>query len=165
VIRRKGARDSNAAARRSIPALLIKWKTDRKEAAMFKGIKRRLAPGSETDKTYDWDERNSKLVALINDGKVDEAMVLGQELLEFVDRTYRKDSRRKATTYNNMGMVFLLAKDYPLAERCFRDALEMRKRIFGEGHNEVAVILLNMAELYKRQAQEIVLENRLETEV
>jgi len=46
-------------------------------------------------------------LALINDGNVDEAMVLSQELLEFVDKTYRKDARRKATTYNNMGMVFL----------------------------------------------------------
>jgi hypothetical protein len=84
-------------------------------------------------------------------------------LLEYVDQTYRGDAEQKATTYNNMGMTFLLSKDYPLAEQCFRDALAMRKRIFGDHHNEVAVILLNLSQLYNIQAQEIMALNRIET--
>jgi hypothetical protein len=86
-------------------------------------------------------------------------------LLEYVDQTYRGDAEQKATTYNNMGMTFLLSKDYPLAEQCFRDALAMRKRIFGDRHNEVAVILLNLSQLYNIQAQEIMAQNRIETAV
>lgn len=39
----------------------------------------------------------------------------------------------------------------------------MRKRIFGENHNEVAVILLNLVQLYKVQAQEIMAVNWVET--
>jgi hypothetical protein len=62
-----------------------------------------------------------------------------------------------------MGMVFMLAKDYDLADKCFREALEMRKRIFGKDHNETAIILLNMVQLYKTQAQEILMANRVET--
>ena len=112
---------------------------------------------------YNWHKENSELVSLINSGKVKEALVFGQEMVEYVDKKYKKDSKEKATTYNNMGMVFMLAGDYFLAEKCFHEALAMRKRLFGEKDNEVAVIFLNMVQLYKLQAQEIMMVNKVET--
>ena len=128
---------------------------------MFKKIKKNFGAGPTRD--FNWQQKNGELVALINQNKIEDAVVLGQELVEYVDRAYRKDSKEKATTYNNMGMVFMLAKDYDLADKCFREALEMRKRIFGKDHNETAIILLNMVQLYKTQAQEILMANRVET--
>jgi tetratricopeptide (TPR) repeat protein len=128
---------------------------------VFKKIGRRT--GSQ--KAFDWSKKNAELVSLIHTGNVKEAMRLGQDLVEHVDRTYRKDSKEKATSYNNMGMVFMLVRDYPLAEKCFQEALEMRKRLFGENHNEVAIIFLNLSELYKREAEEIMAANRVETKV
>lgn len=103
----------------------------------------------------DWEERNKALVALINAGRISEALAPAQELVDYVDRRFRRDSKKKATTYNNMGMVFMLSGDHELAEECFRDALAMRKRIFGKDHQEVAVVLLNMAHLYKLMAGKI----------
>lgn len=50
-----------------------------------------------------------------------------------------------------------------LCEGCFRSTLEMRRRLFGESRNEVALILLNMARLYQLQANKIMMENRVET--
>jgi len=129
---------------------------------LFNHIKRRLS--SSAKQAYNWQEKNSELVALINANQIDEAIELGRELVAAVDRIYRRDAREKATTYNNMGMVFMLAEDYELADNCFREALEMRKRIFGKDHNETAVVLLNMVQLYKTQAQQILLANRVETE-
>lgn len=107
------------------------------------------------EKEVIWQEKNTELVALINDRKVDEAMELAQEIVEFVDKKFRGDAKEKATAYNNMGMVFFMARDFDMAEECFHDALNMRRRLFGDVHNEVAVILLNLAELYRIQAQEI----------
>jgi len=133
---------------------------------MLKDLRRLLQGETKTKETkeeFDWEEKNRELIALIRTRKVDEAVKLGQELLDYVDRKYKKDSREKATTYNNMGMAFLLAKEYALARECFEQALEMRKRIFGENHNEVAVILLNLSQLYRVQAQEIMALNRVET--
>ena len=130
---------------------------------VLKNIGQRLGSRRDRKKGFNWNEKNAALVSLINSGNVSEAVRVGQELVEYVDRTYRKDSTQKATTYNNMGMVFMLAQDYPLAEKCFKEALAMRKRIFGENHNEVAVILLNLAQLYKTEAQDILVANRLET--
>jgi tetratricopeptide (TPR) repeat protein len=124
---------------------------------------RRFFQHDEEEDKFDWREKNGELLALINARKVDEALIVGQELLDYVDRKYKKDSREKATTYNNMGMVFLLSREYSLAEQCFHNALDMRKRIFGENHNEVAIILMNLAQLYKVQAQEILAVNRVET--
>lgn len=114
---------------------------------------------------FDWQENNARLVALIQERKIDEALALGQEMVDYVDKMYRKDHPEKATTYNNMGMVFLLARDYGLAETCFQEALAMRRRIFGREHNEVAVILLNLVQLYKVQAEAIMYLNRVQIPV
>ncbi len=111
---------------------------------------------------FDWTEKNRALVALINAGRIEEAMEPAQELVEHVDRHFKRDSPEKATTYNNMGMVFMLSGDTVLADDCFRDALEMRKRLYGREHREVAVILLNLAHLYKIMARRILDENRVE---
>ena len=37
-------------------------------------------------------------------------------------------------------------------------------RSFGDSHNEVALVLLNLARLYQIQAKEIMLENCVETQ-
>lgn len=129
---------------------------------MFKEIAKKLGGGKDA---YDWQEKNRQLVALINERQVEQAIELGQEMLDYVDRRYRKDAKEKATTYNNVGMVFLLNREYGLAEECFHSALAMRKRIFGENHNEVAVILLNLVHLYRLQAEEIMLANKVQTEI
>ena len=130
--------------------------------SVFKNFKRKS--GSDDGKPYDWQEKNAELVALINENKIDAAIAAGQGMVDYVDRAHRRDTPEKATTYNNMGMVFMLAKDYELADECFRQALSMRKRIFGKDHNEVAVILLNLVQLYKIQAEGIFAANRVETE-
>ena len=132
---------------------------------MFKKMMQKLSSVPEKGKEEkEWQEKNKKLLSFINARKVEEAVALGQELIEYVDKRYKKDSKQKATSYNNAGMAFLLNREYSVAEQCFHHALEMRKRIFGETHNEVAVILLNLAQLYRFQAQEIMLANKVETE-
>lgn len=131
---------------------------------MLKSLRRQTGNSKSNDKDSDWQEKNSRLVALVNARKVDEALEVGHELLHYVDKKHKKDAREKATTYNNIGMAFLLAREYALAEECFREALAMRKRLFGDNHNEVAVILLNLVQLYKVQAQEILSVNRVSLE-
>ena len=129
---------------------------------MIKSMRNLLRRQSSKGEEFNWQEKNAELVELINARKMEAAQVLGQELLDYVDKKYRKDSREKATTYNNMGMVFLLTQQYELAEECFFPALNMRKRIFGDNHNEVAVILMNLVQLYKTQALAILAANRVE---
>ena len=114
---------------------------------------------------FNWQEKNQELVALIRARKAEEAVELGKELVEYVDRAFKKkDAAEKATSYNNMGMALMLAQDYELSETCFRQALAMRKRLFGEDHNEVAVIMMNLSHLYRIQAQEIMMVNRVEVD-
>jgi len=128
---------------------------------LFKKKLHELSGGETIGAT--WRRMNAELVGLINERKVAEASTLGQSLVEFVDRNYRKDAPEKATSYNNQGMVFLLLKEYDLALQCFQDALAMRRRLFGNDHNEVALVLLNISQLYKVQAREIMKENLVET--
>jgi tetratricopeptide (TPR) repeat protein len=130
---------------------------------VFKNFKR--SSGQDPKQKWNWQEKNTELVALIRSNRIDEAVELGQAIVEWVDRAYRKDAPEKATTYSNMGMAYMLIDDYELADKCFRESLEMRKRIFGNDHNEVGVILLNMVRLYKIQADRIFAANRVETKV
>ncbi len=118
---------------------------------------------NKKNRTQTWKEKNSELITLINSGEMEKAAVLGQELLKFAEKNFQTDSRERATASNNMGMVFLLEKDYELAEKCFKEALKIRKRIFGSKHNEVAVIFMNLVQLYKAQADEIFLNNPVQT--
>jgi len=130
-------------------------------ALFTKSTKRGTTEKFDKKKRFNWEEENRHLIALIQSGDLEQALVAGQQMVDHVDQVYRKDSKEKATTYNNMGMVFMLSRDYELADQCFREALMMRIRLFGESNNEVAVVLLNMAELYSRQAREIMAANRV----
>ncbi len=129
---------------------------------MWKIISTFLYGGEGREEEFNWQEKNREFTALINARKIDAALVMGQELLDYVETKYKKDAPEKATTYNNMGMAFLLSKEYSLAEDCFHRALDMRRRLFGENHNEVAVILMNLVQLYTMEAREIVAVNRIE---
>jgi hypothetical protein len=128
-------------------------------------LRKTVKDGDGTKKTAveEWQFRNRELVGLINTRRIDEAVVFGQDLVEYVDKKFKKYAPEKATTYNNMGMAFLLKKDYGMAEMSFFSALEIRKRLFGDDHNEVALIYLNLSQLYKIRAQEIMAMNPVAT--
>jgi tetratricopeptide (TPR) repeat protein len=130
---------------------------------MFGAIKWRKNAKQEQQE-IDWQTRNRELVALIRERKVAEAVELATQLAEYVDRKHSKDAKEKATAHNNLGMALMLNRDYDLAEECFRSALDMRRRLFGDLHDEVAVILLNLARLYQIQAEEIMRGNHVETQ-
>ncbi|MBI9077870.1 MAG: tetratricopeptide repeat protein [Desulfatibacillum sp.] len=121
---------------------------------MLKKLKQKFG-APKVDKSIVWKEANQELVDLIRGGKADEALEAGQKLVDFVDRKFSKDAPEKATTYNNVGMALMMHGDFPLAEECFREALAMRIRLFGEEHREVAVVYMNMSQLYKVRAQQI----------
>jgi uncharacterized protein HemY len=127
---------------------------------VFKNFRR--SSGQDPKQQWTWREKNDELVALIRGNRIEDAIELGQTIVDWVDRTFRKDAPEKATTYSNMGMAYMIGDDYELADKCFREALEMRRRIFGKDHNEVGVILMNMARLYKIQADRIFVANRVE---
>ncbi|MDI6797102.1 MAG: tetratricopeptide repeat protein [Desulfatibacillaceae bacterium] len=110
---------------------------------------------SRQDIELDWKKKTQALLYLIRTGKKDEAIDLATELVEFVEERFPKDAPEKATTYNNMGMVLMLEHDWDLADECFREALAMRRRLFGDMHKEVALTYMNLIELYKQRAYEI----------
>jgi len=108
----------------------------------------------------DWEARNRDLVEVIRAGDLPRALEDGKKMVEYVDRKFPRDAPEKATTYNNMGMIFLMAKDFEMAGDAFQDALAIRRRLLGERHKEVALVLLNLMELYRLQAQDILMETR-----
>jgi tetratricopeptide (TPR) repeat protein len=110
----------------------------------------------------DWKGRNRELADIIKAGDIAKARELAQELLEYAERRFPKDAPEKASACNNMGMALMMDREYELADECFREALDMRKRILGPRHREVALVCLNLVELYRLQAQSILLESSVQ---
>ncbi len=129
---------------------------------MISRLAKKLGIRGREDIAVQWKEDNTQLVTLIRGGKVEQARDLAQKLLEYVERNFTKDAPEKATTYNNMGMVLMMDKDYELSGECFQETLAMRRRLFGPDHKEVALVLLNLIELYKQEARAILLKNPVE---
>ena len=122
---------------------------------MIGSIGKKLGRGKKEDARALWHEKNQALIALLKENRAPEARDLAQEILELAEGRLSRSAPETATSYCNMGMLLLLDKDYELAEECFREALALRKKIFGPSHKEVAVIYMNLIELYKQMAQAI----------
>lgn len=122
---------------------------------MIRSIGKKLGLKKKSDIIALWREKNEALVAAMKEGRLEEARETAQELLEFAESKLSRNDPETATSYCNMGMVLLVEKEHLLAEECFREALALRRKIFGPDHKETALLYLNLIELYKQMAQAI----------
>lgn len=62
----------------------------------------------------------------------------------------RVDTPELAVAHNNLAVIYQRSKDYQRAESHFGRALELKERILGPDHREVANTLNNLAVLFRR---------------
>lgn len=81
--------------------------------------------------------------------KVDKALAFDQETLVFLDRNHlgrhRLDQERLSRFLNNQAGLREFHGDLETAERLYRHALEMKRRLVGPDHHELAVVSGNLA--------------------
>ena len=111
-----------------------------------------------------WSKDNQVLLSLVRDKKNDEALKKAQAMLDYLKGKKLSDGAEAATTYNNMGMIYISMGQFDQALVSLQKTLELRTKIYGDRSLEVANSWNNLSELYKVQAQ-FIREKKLEEEL
>ena len=114
-------------------------------------MQRRLHAGPHHDVADVIEEYASLLVQLERYG---EAETLYQESLTIARQLFgAQDNPDAIGSLNGLGEVSFLRGEYQDSEGFFRRALEMRRRLYGEGHPEIATGLNNLGIVLQRQGR------------
>ena len=108
-----------------------------------------------------WSKDNQVLLTLVRDKKNDEALKKAQAMLDYLKGKKLSDRAEAATTYNNLGMIYISMGQFDQALLSLQKTLELRTKIYGDRSLEVANSWNNLSELYKVQAQ-FIREKKLE---
>jgi tetratricopeptide (TPR) repeat protein len=111
-----------------------------------------------------WSKDNQALLTLVRDKKNDEALKKAQAMLDYLKGKKISDGAEAATTYNNLGMIYMSIGQFDQALLSLQKTLELRTKIYGDRSLEVANSWNNLSELYKVQAQ-FIREKKLEEEL
>jgi tetratricopeptide (TPR) repeat protein len=118
------------------------------------------APGAESNSSEsgldpEWSAQNQEVLSLIKEKKVDKALSAGRKMMSYLRRNQLLKGEEAATTFNNMGMIYLSKGQFDLAHQFLSKALQLRTELFGPQSIEVATVWLNLSQLYKLQAEHI----------
>lgn len=103
----------------------------------------------------EWMEKNQEVLSLIKEKKVDEALSAARKMMSYLRRNQLLNGQEAATTFNNLGMIYLSQGQFDLAHQFLSKALQLRTELFGPQSIEVATVWLNLSQLYKLQADHI----------
>lgn len=102
-----------------------------------------------------WARENQQIMELVKEKKLDEGIKTGLATLDYLKEAKLLEGQEAATTFNNVGMLYLMKGQFADAQVNLAKALNLRTRIYGDTSIEVATVWLNFSELYKKQAQYI----------
>lgn len=102
-----------------------------------------------------WVRENQQIMELVKEKKLDEGIKVGLATLEYLKEAKLIEGQEAATTFNNVGMLYLMKGQFADSQVNLAKALNLRTRIYGDTSIEVATVWLNFSELYKKQAQYI----------
>jgi len=112
----------------------------------------------------EWSQQNQALVDLVKDNKTDEALQKALAMFQYLQGKKLMEGQEAATTYNNLGMIYLSKGQFDKAQANLLKALEMRSTLYGPNSVDVATVWLNLSQLYKLQAEYIFQLNKKKTE-
>jgi hypothetical protein len=111
-----------------------------------------------------WVKENQQIMELFKEKKLDEGIKAGQATLDYLKEAKLLEGQEAATTFNNMGMFYLMKGQFANSQVNLAKALNIRTKIFGDTSIEVATVWLNISELYKNQAHYIFQLNQKKTD-
>jgi tetratricopeptide (TPR) repeat protein len=87
-------------------------------------------------------------------GRWNEAIELFQEAIDFFARPSHRNSYEVARNLNNLAAAHIQVKvELQAAEKAYRRALDIKKKLLGTTHTEVAITLNNLAMLLKEKGK------------
>ncbi len=115
--------------------------------AMFLMANRLLAQESELARA---EALNKQVIALHNQGRFQEAIILAEEALKIRARVLSSEHPDIATSLNNLALLYSKIEEYSKAEPLYQRALEIRKKAVESEDLNVADCLNNLGELYRK---------------
>ncbi len=100
-----------------------------------------------------WQKMNDEVIALIQKKDMDKALEKSQEIVKFLEDKGLGKGPEAATTFNNLGMIYLQKSNLGMASQYLTNALTLRTEIFGENHPDTAVVLKNLSYLNQLMSQ------------
>lgn len=108
-----------------------------------------------TNKEEEWLKLNKKVMELTNNNLLDEAICSAKNLLRFTKTHFIKHHKNTITSINNMGIIYMLKKDFKNSETYFLMAINICEKLGDNFNKELFVINTNLSKLYNEKAMEI----------
>lgn len=96
-----------------------------------------------------WDELNTKVITLHQQGRYSEAATVAEEALKVAEETFGADHPDVAQSLNNLAALYQDQGKYAQAEPLYKRALAIMEKALGPDHPDVATVLENLSKLYK----------------
>jgi tetratricopeptide (TPR) repeat protein len=101
----------------------------------------------KSDLDQHWVEENQKLVALFNDGKIQEAIDKANEMLKYLNEQKLGEGEEAARTYRTLGLLTKVRGQLSSAQPLLEKALSLRQKISGDS-GDTAQAFLDLADLH-----------------
>ncbi|HNB73216.1 MAG TPA: tetratricopeptide repeat protein, partial [Acidobacteriota bacterium] len=90
---------------------------------------------------------------LIGAGRFQEVLPVAEQTVSVATQAYGIESAQYASAILQVGVVNYRLRNFPVAESSYLQALALREKLFGVDHEEVSVVLNNLAGLYKAKRE------------
>ena len=90
---------------------------------------------------------------LIGAGRFQEALPIVEQTISVATQAYGAESAQYASAILLAGVVNYRLRNFPATESAYVQALALREKLFGVDHEEVSVVLNNLASLYKARQE------------
>ena len=101
-----------------------------------------------------WQQLNSKVAMLYQQGRYAEAAEVAEEALTVAEKTFESNHPDVAATLNNLALLYKAQGKYAEAEPLYKQALKIVEKALGPEHPDVATTCENMAGLYRQIGKE-----------
>jgi tetratricopeptide (TPR) repeat protein len=134
------------------PAALVTERMPTASTLNQKAAVRPALPGKLDER---WSVGNDRIKELFDKKQYDEGLEVGKATLDYLKESNLLDGQEAATTYNNLGMLYLMKGKFAESQLNLSKALDLRTQLFGNTSLEVAIVWQNISDLYRTQAQYI----------
>src|SRR5260221_52503 len=100
-----------------------------------------------------WEELNREVLALLQQGKYAEGLVVAQQALRVAEASFGPEHPNVATSLNNLAGLYQDQGKYAEAEQLSRRCVVIKEKALGPDSVRVATSLNNLADLYRAEGR------------
>lgn len=94
-----------------------------------------------------WEELNADAGAFYTRKEYEKGVAVALRAVSYSVNSFGELHENTATSYNNLGLLYIAQKDYDKAESALRKALEIYEQTLGRKHEKALIVVKNLYEL------------------